>query len=97
MACRLFGGSQAIIWTNVSLLWIGPFREQASVKFQYHENTTIFVQENVFENAVCKMLDTLSRPQYVNILATQWWMEPYYTKEAIVSAMAPRHGINARD
>ena len=41
-------------------------KEQTSVNFQ--SNTTIFIQENAFENAVHEMAAILSRPQCVNII-----------------------------
>ena len=31
----------------------------------YNENTTISIQENEFENTVCKLAAMLSQPQYV--------------------------------
>ena len=37
-------------------------------KFQwiFNQNTTIFIQQNAFENVVCKVSSILSRPQCVN-------------------------------
>ena len=50
---------QAILWTNAGIMLIGPWR-----KFQWNfdQNTTIFIQENMFENGVWKMGDIVSGP-----------------------------------
>ena len=41
---------QAIIWTNDGILLIGPFGTNLSDR-----NSYLFIQENAFENFVCKM------------------------------------------
>ena len=48
---------QAIIWANAGIMLI------QSIGTNFNE---IFIQENAFENIVCKMAAILSRPQYVN-------------------------------
>ena len=55
---------QAIIWTNVGILSIGPLGKNFSeilIRIQ-----RFFIQENSFENAVWKMAAILSQPQCVN-------------------------------
>ena len=64
MACRL-GQRQAITWTNVGILLIGPLGTNFS-EMLIESHT--FLQENPFEKIVCKMTAILSRPQYVNII-----------------------------
>ena len=57
---------QAIIWTNAGILLIGPLGTNFSeilIEIFY-----IFIQENAFENIVCKMAGILSRPQCVKVL-----------------------------
>ena len=43
---------QAIVWTNAGILLI----RNATNKFQWNpmRNSFIFIQENVFENVICK-------------------------------------------
>ena len=67
MACCLW--RQAIIWTNVHILSIGPSGTNFEVKFQ--SKFKIFIQGNAFENAVCGMAAILSRPQCVDIRNSQ--------------------------
>ena len=58
------GRHQAIIWTSVGILLIGPS------KTKLHPNLYIFIQEN----GVWKMVAILSRPQCVNCnLALSHW------------------------
>ena len=57
------GRRQAIIWTNAGILLIGPLGINFSeILFE----TNIFIQENAFENAVCKIVSILSQPQWIN-------------------------------
>ena len=58
MDCRLFAAKPSFEKCTVLFL-IGPF---AANNFQWHsdQNTTIFVQENIFENVVCKTAAILS-------------------------------------
>ena len=35
-------------------------------KWKFNQNTTIFIEENAYENVVYEMASILSRPQYVN-------------------------------
>ena len=75
---------QAIIRTNVAILLIGN-------KFQWNldNNMKIFIQENAFENGVCKMAAILYQPQCVtaaDILATHqhslyWLLMTWLCKE----------------
>ena len=55
------GQRQAIIWTNDKKLLIGPLRTNLSEII-----IKIFIQENVFENVVWKMLAILSQPRCAN-------------------------------
>ena len=53
---------QAIIWTKVGILLIGPLGTNFS---EFNRNSYIFTQENTFENVVWEMAAILSRPQCV--------------------------------
>ena len=58
----------AIIWTNADLKL--NTKEQIFAKFEYIltiGNTSIFYQENAFENVVYRMSAILFRPQYIDI------------------------------
>ena len=57
------GQRQAIIWTNAGISLIGTLGTNFSEFF--YRNSYIFIQENAFENVVCKMAAILSRPQCV--------------------------------
>ena len=57
------GRRQAITWTNVGLLLIGPLESNVS---EILIELYIFIQENLFENVVWKMAAILSRSQCVN-------------------------------
>ena len=61
---------QAIIWTNIGILLIGPlgtnFSEILIEIYTWLRNLYIFIQENAFENVVWKMVAILSQLQYVN-------------------------------
>ena len=50
------GRRQAIIWTNVGILLIGPF------------NPNILIQEKTFESVFCEMMVILSRSRCVKLL-----------------------------
>ena len=54
------GRRQAIIWTHVGILFIGPLGTSIWSKFK------IILHENALENVVCEMASILSRPQCVN-------------------------------
>ena len=56
---------QAIIWTNVGILLNGPHRKK--LQWNFNRNSYIFIQENAFENVVCKMTAILFRPQYDHV------------------------------
>ena len=62
MACHLVG---AIIWTKAGILLIGPF----GTNF-FNQNSYIFIQENVRENAIWDMVAILTGPQCVYIIVT---------------------------
>ena len=57
------GRRQAIIWTSVGILVIGPLGTNFSEIF--NRNIHIFIQENAFENVVWEKAAILSRPQCV--------------------------------
>ena len=57
------GWLQAIIWTNAGILLIWPLGTNCSEIFIGHSN--ILIQENAFENVVCKMLAIWPQPQCV--------------------------------
>ena len=61
------GRRQAITWTNVGILLIGPLGTNFSMLIDVNRNSYIFIQENPFENVVWKMAAILSRPQCVNV------------------------------
>ena len=54
------GRRQAIIWTNVGILLIGPFQ------WNLNQNLYIFIQENAFENVIRKLRAILYQLQCVN-------------------------------
>ena len=45
------------------------FNGRNKPQWNFKRNSYIFIQENVFENVVCKMASILSRPQCVNTLS----------------------------
>ena len=58
------GQRQAIIWTNAGILLIQTLGAKVSeILSDIH---TFPFEENAFENAVCKMVATLSQPQCIN-------------------------------
>ena len=56
------GQRQAIIWTNVGILLIGPL----GTNFSEILIKNVFIQENAFESVVCETAAILSRPRCVN-------------------------------
>ena len=60
------GRRQAIIWTNVIVNW--TLRKK--LQWNFNRNYNIFSQENAFENVVRKLAAILSRPQWVNTVAS---------------------------
>ena len=68
------GRRQAIIWTNAGILLIGPWGTNFS-EISIGIHTSIFIQENSFENGVCEMASILSRPQCVKMQPKIfiWW------------------------
>ena len=67
------GRRQAIIWTNAGILLITPLGTNFNEFF--YRNSYIFIQENAFQNVVCKIAAILSRPQCVNRITgiMTWW------------------------
>ena len=55
---------QAIIWSNADILSIRP--SGINFKWRLNRNTKLFINENLFENVVCKMVAILSRVRWVN-------------------------------
>ena len=60
------GRRQAIVWTNIGILLIGPLSNK--LQWNLYRNSYIFIHENAFENVVWKMVAILSRPQCVKIM-----------------------------
>ena len=58
------GRRQAIIWTNVGILLIGPLGTILSRNF--NRNSNFCMEENTFENVVCEILSISSPPHCVN-------------------------------
>ena len=59
------GRCQDIFWTNDGILLFGPLR------INFNEiliEIYIFIQENAFENVICKMAAIWSRPQYAKVI-----------------------------
>ena len=59
---------QAIIWTNIRILLIGPLERN----FNYNRNRYVFIQENAFGNVVLEMVAILSRPLYDEMICLDW-------------------------
>ena len=57
------GRRQVINWISVGILFIGP----SGINCNFNRNVHIFIQENAFENVVCKMASILSRPQCADL------------------------------
>ena len=58
---------QSIVWTNAGILLIGPL---GSLQWNLNRNSSIFFNENVFENVVWKIAAILSLPQCVKTALT---------------------------
>ena len=56
---------QAVIWTNPGILLNGPLGRNFE-QWHFNKNSYIFIQDNSFENVICKMVPILSRLQCVN-------------------------------
>ena len=69
------GQHQAIIWSNVGILLIGPLGTNFS-EFNFNNDSNILIQENAFESAICKIMVILSWPQCVkwncSCLSWEW-------------------------
>ena len=61
------GWCQAITWTKAGIFIIGPLGTNVSEIF-----IEIFIQENAFQNVVCEMASTSSRPQCDNAETTSF-------------------------
>ena len=57
---------QAITWTKVHILSIGPLEKK--IQWNCNQNTKIFIEEIVIENVVCKMVAILFWPQSVDVV-----------------------------
>ena len=57
-----------IIWTNAGILLIGPL----GTNFSEIGIKNILIEENPFENVVCKKAAILSRPQWVKYQTGTW-------------------------
>ena len=56
MDCHLFGTKplyEPMIFINYTI--------KKKIQWNFFQNTTIFIQENLFENIICKMLAILSQ------------------------------------
>ena len=61
MACPC--STQAIIWTSDGLFWIGSLGTnfgEILIKYKH-----FFIEENTFENVICRMSAILPWPQFV--------------------------------
>ena len=56
------GRRQSIISTNARILFMVPW---GTNRWNFNRSSSIFIQENTFENVVCEMASILSRPQCV--------------------------------
>ena len=57
-----------VVWL-MSWGWMAINSLRLSDTYMHHQNTTVFSQENAFDNAICKMMSWLSLPQCVNSLS----------------------------
>ena len=55
-------------YLNTGLLLIRLVWRMNEFQWNFNRNLSIVIEENAFENVVCKMLSVLSRPQYTYIL-----------------------------
>ena len=60
------GQHQAIIWTNVGILLIGPLGTNFN-EILINQNSYILIFKNPYEYAVWKMVAMLSQPQYIRL------------------------------
>ena len=61
---QLVAHRQAIVLTNADYhLW--DLRQQTSVEWSFESKYGNFIQENKFENVICKIVAIMSRPEYV--------------------------------
>ena len=67
MAYRLFSAKPSWEPKLAYFIWISASIFQGN----FHQNRTMFIQENYFGNVICKMATILSWPQCVNIINTQ--------------------------
>ena len=68
---------QAITWTNADWLSIGPLRN--NFQWKINRNSSIFIQENAFENVISETVAILSRGRRVKCirLSTSTMLSPY--------------------
>ena len=59
------GRRQAIIWTNAGIFY---WTLRNKLQWNSNRNSSIFIEENIFENVVCEMLSISSRSRCVNSL-----------------------------
>ena len=67
MACRLFGTKPLIIWTIAGWV-IGNCTLRNKLRWNFKQNTNIFIHKNAYENIICKMAAILSGGRWVNLL-----------------------------
>ena len=85
------GRRQDIIWTNAEILLIGPLGTNYR---NFNRNSSIFIEENTFENVVYEMLFISSRPHcgqnVINEMATghTWWRHQMETVSALLAICA---------
>ena len=102
-------GHHWFIWCFVTCLTPNPYLKQCwpvanrtiKNKFQWYfnQNTAIFIQENLYENIVCKLAAILFRPQCVN---SKWHSDVLWrhrSRSTLVQIMAccmtaPSHYMN---
>ena len=69
MACRLYGAKQ--IYLNKCWIVVNkPLRNK--LQWNLNPNSTIFIQENIFKNVICKATTFFSWPQYIEMLCLYW-------------------------
>ena len=60
MACRIFGAKPL----SEKSLAFGKINK--TFQWNFNQTRTVFIQDDEFENVICKMATILSRPQYIN-------------------------------
>ena len=90
------GPCQALIWANAGILLIRTLGTKFS---EVLSELKIFIQENAFENGICKMASILPRPHCVNTLwpsDTIWRQRSGSTlaQEMACCLTAPGHYLN---